>query len=286
MKRLIFAAAVLAAATPAARPAAADDPPVKGDLAKLQGTWSAKVGPEKNVLIVVTFKGSDVALKVSAPNGREYETTGAVKLDDQAKPHKTVDWVKFTNAMGEAVPENLGLYEFVDADTLRVCTGGPGNERPTEFKAGEGGPPQLFTLKRDQEKADKGKDKEEIKGDLARLQGEWTAKAGPEKNIPVTLTVKGRSVTLNFTTPQGEERTLKGEIVLNEAAKPKAIDWVKFTRPDGEEVPPNLGIYTLEGDEFTVCSGGPNNERPTEFKAGEGGPPQLVVFTRKGAGSK
>jgi uncharacterized protein (TIGR03067 family) len=284
MKRLLFAAAVLAAVTPAARPAADDDPPVKGDLAKLQGSWSAKVGPEKNIPVTLTVKGRSVTVTFTTPQGEERTLKGEIVLNEAAKP-KAIDWVKFTRPDGEEAPPNLGIYTL-EGDEFTVCSGGPGNERPAEFKAGEGGPPQLFTLKRDKGKDDKGKDKEEIKGDLAKLQGEWTAKAGPEKNIPVTLAVKGRSVTVTFTTPQGEERTMKGEIVLNEAAKPKAIDWVKFTRPDGEEAPPNLGIYTLEGDEFTICNGGLNNERPTEFKAGEGGPPQLFVFTRKGAGSK
>src|SRR5262249_23659372 len=123
---------------------------------------------------------------------------------------------------------------------------------------------------------------EAVKGDLAKLQGDWTAKVGPNKDIPMTMAVKGRAVTLQFTTPNGDERTMKGEIAVDEQTKPhKTIDWVKFNRPDGWEAPANLSIYTLEGDTFTVCYGGPGNERPTEFKAGEGGPPVLVAFTRK-----
>jgi len=56
--------------------------------------------------------------------------------------------VKFRSANGDDLPENLGLYEFVDADTLRVCSGGPGNARPTEFKGGEGSPPNVLVLNR------------------------------------------------------------------------------------------------------------------------------------------
>ncbi len=148
MNRLTLPAVLLSIAASLAPSARADDKEStpKGDLARFQGTWTTKAGPEKNIPVVLTFKGNDVALKVSAPNGQDYETKGEIKIDEKAKPHKTIDWVKFTTPMGEAAPENLGLYEFTDENTLKVCSGGPGNERPTEFKQGDGGPPQLIVL--------------------------------------------------------------------------------------------------------------------------------------------
>ena len=121
------------------------------------------------------------------------------------------------------------------------------------------------------------------KGDLAKLQGRWTTKAGPNRDIDVTLVVEGKAVTVKGTTPNGEDFEMKGEVVVDETAKPhKAIDWVKFTRPDGTDAPENHGIYAFEGDDTVkVCNGGPGNERPTEFKAGEGGPPQLFIMKRE-----
>lgn len=152
MRHLLIPAALLlaSASTLAPRAVRADDKAdaPKGDLAKFQGTWTAKAGPQKNVPIALTFKGKAVSLKVHLPDGQEYETRGEIKLDETARPHKTIDWVKFTTPAGDAAAENLGLYEFVDADTLRVCSGGPGNERPTEFKAAEAGPPNLLVLTR------------------------------------------------------------------------------------------------------------------------------------------
>ena len=126
-------------------------------------------------------------------------------------------------------------------------------------------------------------DDDKPKGDLGKLQGDWTAKVGPEKNIEMKATFKGGKVTFAFTTPDGQDRSMKGDAVLDEAAKPhKAITFKGFTRQDGSDAPENLGIYTFEGDDTVkVCTGGPGNERPTEFKAGEGGPPQLIVLTRK-----
>ena len=263
--------------------ARADDPAPKGDLAKLQGTWTAKVGPEKSIPISLTIKGTTVTLAFTTPEGDEVKSTGALKLDETAKPYKTIDWVKFTRPDGEDALDNLSIYEFV-GDDLKLCSGGPGNERPTEFKAGEGGPPHLVVLKREGAKEKTGATDADTspKGDLGKLQGKWTAKVGPEKNIPLVMTVKGNAVTLAFTGRDGAERELKGEIKLDDAAKPhKTLDWVKFTRLNGEEAPANLAIYELDGKTLKVCSGGPGNERPTEFKAGEGGPPNLIVLTKE-----
>jgi uncharacterized protein (TIGR03067 family) len=268
-----------------ASPVFADDKdkPAKGDLAKFQGTWTSSFGANNEVGLVVTFKESAAHVKFTIGDGQSIEVDGAIKLDEKAKPHKTVDWVDFKAPQGDAAPDNFGIYEFIDDNTLKVCNGGPGNERPTEFKAGDSGAPQLITLKREAKKAADETKTEAIKGDLAALQGEWAAQAGPEKNVPVLLKIKGNTVSLAFEV-NGDSREMKGEVKIDDAAKPhKTIDWVKFTRPDGEDAPANLGIYTLEGDKFTVCSGGPGKERPTEMKAADMGQPSLLVFTKKPA---
>ena len=283
MNRLLSAFAVLALL---AVPAFADekDKPAKGDLAKFQGTWTTKAGANQEVAVVLSFKENTTHVKFTTGDGQTFEIDGEIKLNDSARPHKTIDWVKFKTPQGDDAPDNLGIYEFTDDDTLKVCNGGPSNERPTEFKAGENGaPPQLFTLKREAKTATDATKPDEIKGDLAKLQGEWGALVGPEKNVPVTVKIAGKTVSLAFAI-NGEDREMKGELKLDDAARPhKTIDWVKFVRPDGEEAPANLGIYTLDGDKWTVCSGGPGNERPSEMKAGEGGPPNLIVFTKKPA---
>jgi uncharacterized protein (TIGR03067 family) len=69
-------------------------------------------------------------------------------------------------------------------------------------------------------------------------------------------------------------------VKIDEKAKPKTWDWTKFSGPDGQEVPDNPAIYDIDGDSLKICSGGPGNARPTEFKAGEEGPPNLVTLTR------
>ncbi len=281
MQRLIFPAAFLAVLI--ARPAfAADEKPLKGDLAKIQGAWTTKIGPEQNLDAVVTFRGTEVKLKLTTPDGQDFELTGEIKLDEEAKPHKTIDWAKFKTPNGDDAPDNLGIYEIVDKDTVKVCNGGPNNPRPKEMKAGDGGDPHILTLKR---KADKPEAKPvELKGDLAKFQGSWTSALGPEKNVPITVTIKENTVSLVITL-QGEDRTMKGEVKLDAAAKPfKTLDWVNFKGPNGEDFPVNLGIYKFDGDKLTVCSGGPGNARPTEFKDGEQGGQSLATFTKKPTG--
>ena len=73
---------------------------------------------------------------------------GEAVIDEAAKPHKAITFKGFTRRDGTAAGENQGIYAFDGDDTVKVCTGGPGNPRPTEFKAGDGGPPQLIELKR------------------------------------------------------------------------------------------------------------------------------------------
>ena len=139
--------AVFALAVPARRPTAEDAP--KGDLGKLQGTWTAKVGPEKNIPIAITIKGNAVSLKVTTPDGGDFKTDGEIKIDEKAKPHKTIDWVEVHQPQRRRdSPRTSASTSSSTPTPCGVCSGGPGNERPTEFKAGEGGPPSLIVLNR------------------------------------------------------------------------------------------------------------------------------------------
>ena len=189
--RTLLSAALCAATISAAGGASgrADEPVLSGDLAKLQGDWTATFGPQNNIVVVLTMKGNGAVLAFTR-DGQSIESKGEIKIDEKAKPHKTLDWVKFTTQTGDTAPANLGIYKL-SGDAITICNGGPGNERPTEFKAGEGGqPPQLFVLNRKTaatEAATPG-------GDLAKMQGRWTAKVGPNKNATLTITIKGTSV--------------------------------------------------------------------------------------------
>lgn len=122
-----------------------------------------------------------------------------------------------------------------------------------------------------------------LEGDLARLQGTWKAMAGPKKDRPITLVIKGDDATLTVTTRQGAEVELKGTIKLDESKSPRSLDFADFKGPMGDVAGDNLSIYELDdkGDVLRMCSGGPGGGRPDKFEEGQDGqPPRIVIFRR------
>jgi uncharacterized protein (TIGR03067 family) len=244
------------------------------DLDLLQGTWKAKAGPNHDFLIVMEIKGHGVHSVITTPEGKAFTLNGELKLDDSTTP-KRIDWIKFRRPDGTEAEPNLAIYKL-EGDALTICQGGPGRPTPTEFKAGDDGPPAVLEFTR-QPKPEPG---EAEKGDLKAFQGRWVTRIGAEKDRPLIIEVKGRAVTATFTSSKGEELTLKGELLLDESTQPKQVDWIKFTRQDGSPLEPILGIYEFKGDALTLCNGASGGARPTEFQAGDDGPPHLMVLRR------
>lgn len=120
-----------------------------------------------------------------------------------------------------------------------------------------------------------------VAGDLAGLQGVWTGAAGARKKIAVTMEIKGSSVSVKIQPPVGATISATGEIRLDVTTAPKSLDWVRFTALDGQPLPEILGIYELRGDTFKICTGGPDNPRPSAFQPGEGMLADVVIFTRR-----
>ncbi len=126
-------------------PVLADDAPaLKGDLAKLQGVWTGKLGPAEDVPVTYTFQRDAVTIQFSLPgaNARSITLHGKVHLDEAATPHKFVDWLALTDPTGKTLPDQPGLYAFVGDDTLKICNGRAGQPRPTTLPDG----PPTFAL--------------------------------------------------------------------------------------------------------------------------------------------
>jgi uncharacterized protein (TIGR03067 family) len=121
---------------------------------------------------------------------------------------------------------------------------------------------------------------EALTGDLGRLQGRWTASAGPKGAFPVTLEFRGREVHVEVRPPVGPPIRARGEVQVDDAVSPKALDWVRFTALDGQALPEILAIYELDGDTFRLCNGGPHNPRPEVFEPGDGVLAEIVTFQR------
>ena len=57
--------------------------------------------------------------------------------------------MKFERPGGGDAPDRFSIYEFEGDDAVKICSGGLGEARPTEFKAGDDGMPSLIVLNRE-----------------------------------------------------------------------------------------------------------------------------------------
>lgn len=127
-RRTLTAAAAMFLLLPAAL-LRADDAP-KGDKA-LDGDWEVKSAlrggkepPADAPKLSVSIQGEAVTMKIGA---------STVKATFKAYPDKKPKAYDMTPEDGPHKGETIkGIYE-VTGDELRVCHGGPGQDRPTEF---------------------------------------------------------------------------------------------------------------------------------------------------------
>jgi uncharacterized protein (TIGR03067 family) len=117
-------------------------------------------------------------------------------------------------------------------------------------------------------------------GDADKLKGKWSAKVGPNQDVPITIEFKDKSLEIAIETGDGQNLTIHGEYKLDEKAKPKTIDFLNFKSDDGNAHEDNKGIYELTGDTLKICTGGPGNTRPTEFFPAEEGGRGTITLSR------
>ena len=109
------------------------------------------------------------------------------------------------------------------------------------------------------------------KDELKKLEGTWTMVAGEAKGEKFAENiVKNAKLTIvgdKHTVKVGKE-TIIGTHKLDPSKKPKEITAMDTEGPYKGKTA--LGIYKLEGDEFTVCFAPPGKDRPKEFTSKSG----------------
>jgi uncharacterized protein (TIGR03067 family) len=118
------------------------------DEERIQGVWklvsSEREGKREpgDVKYPLQLVFSTDTLRFALPAGARHPQP--YKLDATRKP-KRIDWLAGgKNGPSKPVP---GIYEL-DGDTLKICWGGPGKERPRRFKTKAGTGDWLWICKR------------------------------------------------------------------------------------------------------------------------------------------
>ncbi len=115
-------------------------------------------------------------------------------------------------------------------------------------------------------------DDEKVDGDLKKMQGKWSTKAG--NGDKVTYTVDGKKLKVVAPT-----RTYEIVLTLVEDAKPeKTIDFKIVEAPEDAKGQTSKGIYKFDGDKFVFCFA-PQGDRPAKFEM-EGYEKILVTLTK------
>src|SRR4051812_29205948 len=95
----------------------AEDKTLKGDLAKLQGVWRGKTGSNGQLDTVMIIKGDAGTMDNTLQSGKRVGLTYKILIDEEAKPHKTIDSFDIlrygTDRTGGA-RHVYGIYKFLD----------------------------------------------------------------------------------------------------------------------------------------------------------------------------
>ena len=213
------------------------------DLERLQGRWEGMAGAFDDLPVVLVIEGDRYSCTVETAPQVAFRYRGRLRLDDSAVP-KRLDWIETTGPDGQPIPDAPAVYRFDDGGELTISTAGPGGDRPSEFAATGDRYPTLRTYTRPAPI-------EPVEGDLAMLQGTWSGAVG-NGGATAILQVRGRSARFALQNAEGRQLlATDGRVELDEAATPKAMDWV----PDEDRGPRVLSIYEFDGEAIRICIG-------------------------------
>jgi uncharacterized protein (TIGR03067 family) len=262
-----------------------NDDATKEEYARFESTWSFALVDVEGVKqpevpfethkIIISKNGQFVVVQGARV------TRGVFKLD-LAKTPKHFD---VTISDGPANGQTLMAVYELDADTYKICSSIRGKERPAALVSKPGSGTLLQVLKRQKQ------DVKEALIEVGRkeLAGTWQAlsyaldgtKASDEdmKKIKLTIDAEGNAAAL-----QDGKVFIAGKTKVDPTASPMTID-TTYTEGDikGKTA---LGIYKIEDDVLTICRGGPDQARPTEFASKAGSGHTLMTYRREKTAAK
>lgn len=106
-----------------------------------------------------------------------------------------------------------------------------------------------------------------VKEELASLSGTWEIvyleSDGKEQAVEDLKEIRRIQEGDHITWKKGDQTLMELHFAIDPTTSPKRVDSTYTTGDNKGKT--HLGIYRLEGDDFTMCFGGFDKARPTEF---------------------
>jgi uncharacterized protein (TIGR03067 family) len=258
---------------------------MKSDLERLQGNWDI-VGLEMEGRKMPAM-GGKISVKgerfTTSGMGATYE--GKVEVNSNQSP-------KVINLIFDSGPEeggaSLGIFEFEDDDTWKICLTTQGGDRPMAFSTQPGTGHAFEVLKREGTQvngAASAAAAEVAPSDpehLAPLQGQWSMESGVMDGNPLdkSFVKSAKRVTQGNETSVvfGPQVFMKAKFTVDPSKTPKTIDLAHSE--GGAKGQMQLGIYEVEGDVLRLALATPGSPRPTDFSATAGDGRTVVSWKR------